>query len=148
MSEDNDRRLVDLIIERIEHTRPVQTTPIVEYTEERRSSGSGNESNTYTISQILTGLVVILSIAGGIVSAWVGINNQITAQKISSDLTIAQMHKDITQISLNNKELNSKVDSQSVQLQALIKELSIKMDDLDNTVNQLYNRSTNNGKVN
>jgi len=40
---------------------------------------------TFTIPQILTALVAVVTIGGSLLAAWVNINNQITAQKVGTD---------------------------------------------------------------
>ena len=140
MSDDNDRRLVDLMMERLEQSRPwPYTSQPPQQAPQQSSSGMGT---TFTIPQILSVLFAFVTIGGTLFAAWNGLTNKIETQKVSSDLTIEQMNKDIDQLTSGSKDMQTKTDAQLIQLQATIKELANRIDDLDSTVNQLYNRTT------
>lgn len=99
------------------------------------------EKLTFTITQILTALVALITVGGSLLAAWVNINNQITSQKVGTDITIAQIQKDIATQNNVNKELHTKMDNIVVTIQGSIDKLSNRVEELDNTVSQLYNRT-------
>lgn len=99
------------------------------------------EQLTFTLPQIATGLFALITFVGAILGAWGTLNSQIASQKVSTDLTIEQMQKDITLLTTNNKDTQSKIDSITNEIQVSIKELTARVAELDNTVNQLYNRN-------
>jgi uncharacterized protein HemX len=129
----NTRMLVDHILESI-NERNTQTQPM------QFSSSKDSTTNTYTISQILAGFAIVMTLGGSLVATWVGLNNQITAQKVSTELIFTQIHKDMDQMIVDNKELRTKQDQQLTQVQTMIKEISNRVDELDSTINQLYNK--------
>jgi len=97
---------------------------------------------TFTLTQIATGLLAILTIGGGMLGAWGTLNSQIASQKVATDLIIEQLHKDVTALEGSNKDNQSKMDNITTTIQSSIKELTNRVVELDNTVNQLYNRTS------
>lgn len=129
----DDNRILDRILDRLEDIE--QSNQI-----DSTNSHSG-ERLTFTVSQILGALFAILTIGGSVLATWVNINNQITSQKVSTDLTIGQLQKDISDQKDANKELHMKMDNIVAQIQGSIDKLTNRVEELDNTVNQLYNRT-------
>lgn len=108
---------------------------------ENNQTAHSGEQLTFTIPQILTALVAVITIGGSGLAAWNNLNNQLITQKISTDLTIVQLQKDIAAQDVVNKELHSKIDTIMVQIQGSIDKLTSRVEELDNTVSQLYNRT-------
>lgn len=96
---------------------------------------------TFTIPQILTTFVAFITISGSVLAAWINLTNQIATQKVSTELTITQVQKELTSQQIVNKEVNAKIENIVVQIQGSIDKLSTRVEDLDNTVGQLYNRT-------
>jgi hypothetical protein len=105
------------------------------------SDAHKGEQLTFTIPQILTGLIAFVTIGGSLLAAWINLTNQITTQKVSTELTITQVQKELTSQQTINKEVNTKIENIVVQIQGSIDKLSNRVEDLDNTVGQLYNRT-------
>lgn len=97
---------------------------------------------TFTLPQIATGLIALITFVGAILGAWGTLNSQITSQKISTDLTLEQMRKDITDITITDKESQQKMDNITLHIQTSIKELTSRVVELDSSVNQMYNRTS------
>jgi len=95
----------------------------------------------YTLPQILGALFAILTIGGSLLAAWTNLNNQITTLKVSTDLIVAQIHKDLNIHETSDKALGARIDGHISQTQIAIDKLTNRLGDLDGTVNQLYNRS-------
>ncbi len=129
----DDERILDRILDRLDDMEKSNQIDAI-------GSHSG-ERLTFTVPQILGALFAILTIGGSVLATWVNINNQITSQKVSTDLTIGQLQKDISDQKDANKELHVKMDSIVSQIQGSIDKLTNRVEELDNTVNQLYNRT-------
>lgn len=104
------------------------------------SEAHKGEKLTFTLPQILGTILIIITVFISVATAWVNLNNQMTSQKVSTDLTIAQLQKDVTAQAGVNKELQAKMDNIVLQIQGSIDKLSSRVEELDNTVSQLYNR--------
>lgn len=96
---------------------------------------------TFTIPQILTGLIGLITVGGTMLAAWINLTNQIATQKVSTELTITQVQKELTTQQTFNKEVNTKIENIVIQIQGSIDKLSNRVEDLDSTVGQLYNRT-------
>lgn len=152
MTDENERRLVDLMMERLEQTRPWPSYPgttasSVQPTQQINATIPSSDNTTFTITQIGSFLFASITIGGTLFAAWNGITTKIDTQKVSSDIIIEQIKKDIDQNATDIKEIRVKIDTQLQQTQATIKELSNRVDELDSTVNQLYNRASTTTKA-
>ena len=133
ISPPDDDRILDRILDRLENMEKVNQADAID--------AHVGERLTFTIPQILGALFAVLTIGGSVLATWVNINNQITSQKVSTDLTIGQLQKDISDQKDTNKELQTKMDNIVGQIQGSIDKLTHRVEELDNTVNQLYNRT-------
>lgn len=94
---------------------------------------------TFTLPQLATGLFALLTVIGGAVGTWSTLNSQITAQKVSTELSIEQIHKDLTILEKSDKDSHAKLDNAMTHFQTSIKELNDRDNELDSTVTQLFN---------
>ena len=140
---DSERRLVDLMMDHLSQTRQY---PLEELRPRQmvqpQSTVPSSDTTTFTIPQIASALFAIITVGGGIFAAWNGLTSKIETQKVSSDLIIEQMHKDIDQLTADEKDIRNKIDNQLIQTQNMVKELSNRVNELDNTVSQLYSRTS------
>jgi hypothetical protein len=98
---------------------------------------------TFTLPQMATGLFALLTVIGGAFGTWSTLNSQMTSQKVSTDLTIEQLHKDIAILEKSDKDAHAKLDTTITQFQASIKDLNTRDNELDSTVTQLFNSRSN-----
>lgn len=95
---------------------------------------------TFTLTQILTGLLALISVVGGLVGTYVSLTSQIATQEVSNKMSIEQIKKDIN----NNEDSFTKIELQIKSLEAMTREKFEKVDqqmsDLDSTVGNLMNR--------
>ena len=89
------------------------------------------EPITYNIFQVITSILGIITLVGGVIVAWINMNNQITTLKVSTDLTFSQIAKDQAVANASSNEFRSKITED-------IKNVSNKIESLDNTITQLY----------
>jgi uncharacterized coiled-coil protein SlyX len=96
---------------------------------------------TFTLSQIASGFFAIIAVGGAVLGAWNNINGQVMSQKVSTDLILEQIKKDITELKESNKLNQAKTDTEATHTQESITNLSHRVDELDNSVSQMYNRT-------
>jgi len=131
MTNASEKRITELLLQLLEEAKLNQSP-------QNNTTGGG----VITFSQAAAVLFAIFTLGGGILAAWNGVTSKLDTQKVSTDLIIEQIHKDIDNIDIKDKELRTKYDNHLIQMQTTIKELNNKIDDLDSTVNQLYTRSS------
>lgn len=128
--------LIDVVLARLDHLTTLHmssSTPQVDATPTKNSG-------TYTITQILSGLVVIITLSGSLIGAWVSINNQLATQKVSTELIIDQMKKDLESQKTATKDTEKSIADTKVEIASSFKELMQHVEQLDNSINQIYNR--------
>lgn len=97
------------------------------------------QKDTYTISQIASFFMALLTLIGSLIGVWVSLNNQITGQKVTYDLTIEQIHKDIDAQKDEIKSTQASVAVAKNEFAASTKEILQHIDQLDNSISELYN---------
>lgn len=102
---------------------------------------TSGEKLTFTLSQIASGFFAILAVVGALLGAWNNINGQVMSQKVSTDLIIEQIKKDIIELKDAIKMIQTKNDTDTTRNQEIIAGLSHRIDELDSSVSQMYNRT-------
>jgi hypothetical protein len=106
------------------------------------NSAHKGDQLTFTLPQIATALVAILTLGGGVVITWGSLNSQIMAQKVANDLIIGQLRKDLTTLEDLTHRIETKMETTDTVHQAVHKEIATRLSELDATVSQMYNHAT------
>jgi hypothetical protein len=105
------------------------------------TSQATGDKLTFTLSQIASGFFAILAVGGAVLGAWNNINGQVMSQKVSTDLIIEQLKKDITELKESNKLNQAKTDTEASHVRESMGGLLHRIEELDNSVSQIYTRS-------
>jgi hypothetical protein len=131
----NNDSLIEEVLARLDHITTLHMSPAPTPPAQEKRSGE-----SYSIPQILSGLFIILSLVGSLSGVWVNLNNQITSQKVTYDLTIEQMKKDLDVQKEKDKDADKSLADTKVEIATSFKELMQHVEQLDNSINQIYNR--------
>jgi hypothetical protein len=106
----------------------------------------------YTLSQIITvciGLILLLVVGA---AGWINLNNKITYNKDRSEIGVSELRTDIINDIKNIRDTILYVEKNIMEYekphQVAIKDLTVKVQELDNTVTQLYFRLSKNKNKN
>lgn len=98
---------------------------------------------TFTLTQILTGLVALVSIVGAGFGTYNSLTSQIATQEVSNKMSIEQLKKDIIVSQETYKNIQGQITSSKESSDAKIDKLSERIGELDNTINQIFNKISN-----
>lgn len=125
--EDNDvdRILLD-ILARLEKKEPHEIV-------------SEQKQPSYTITQVLSGAVVVISLIAGFSGTWINFSNRLAAQEVSYTMTLEQLKKDLAKTDDETKVVRAEIKDTKDSIQVALNKLTDRIGELDSTVNQLYN---------
>lgn len=125
--EDNDvdRILLD-ILARLEKKEPHEIV-------------SEPKQPSYTITQVLSGAVVVISLIAGFGGTWINFSNRLAAQEVSYTMTLEQLKKDLAKTDDETKVVRAEIKDTKDSIQVALNKLTDRIGELDSTVNQLYN---------
>jgi hypothetical protein len=111
----------------------------IEQTNNNVEKPKPKEQPTYNIFQVISVILGAITLVGGVIVAWINMNNQITTLKVSTELTFSQIAKDQAIANASNLEFRNKTLDE-------MKALGNKLESLDNTLTQLYLSNNNSQK--
>lgn len=105
----------------------------------------------YSLTQVLTASVTIISLFGGVVGTYVTMVNRLTEQHTAYALTTTQATKELDELRVQikdlridtnskDKDLVSKIEFSQAQSNANIDKLASKVEDIGSSVDSLFNR--------
>lgn len=136
---DEDADISDVLYRVIEKLETIEDNTIRKGTIEI-ASASQPQQTTFTLTQILTGLVALVSIVGAGFGTYNSLTNQIATQEISNKMSIEQLKKDILTSQETYKNVQSQIIIAKETSDAKIDKLSERIGELDNTINQIFNK--------
>lgn len=106
----------------------------------RELSQPTSTQTTFTLTQILTGLVALVSIVGAGFGTYNSLTSQIATQEVSNKMSIEQLKKDISISQETFKTIQNQINISKESSDAKIDKLSERIGELDNTINQIFNK--------
>ena len=116
-------------------------TAILARLDSLNESKNKGEQLTFTLPQILTSMVFLLTVAGSVLMVWSNIDNRLTTMKVTTDLAIEQLKRDITNMGTTISNNASRMDVLDTAHKSLMDAQSRRLEELDSTVSQLYSNT-------